>query len=242
MEPELKNRLFPFHQVKGEESLMQPGRTLVIGDVHGCIRELEKLLKLLNPQKTDRILFLGDLINRGPNSKAVLALARSLNATSLLGNHEYRLLKQAHQPSSILLKSYEHDLLNTLEADDWEYLSSMILWIEQPLEKRLFVHGGFLPTIPWHHQNAEIVTHIQTIDHLGIPRRRGEVSDAVFWTDHWKPEDPYVIYGHTPRQEVVRTENTIGIDTGCVWGGHLTALILPEFEIVQVKAKKNYIK
>ncbi len=241
MEPELKNRLFPFHQVKGEESLVPQGRLLIIGDVHGCVRELEKLLKTLNPQKEDQILFLGDLINRGPDSKTVLSMARTLNASSLLGNHEYRLLKHIHQPGSIILRSYEANLLDNLDSDDWNYLSSMVLWFEQPNEKRLFVHGGFLPKVPWHQQSAEIVTHIQTIDKQGIPRRRGEIPDAVFWTDLWDQE-PFVIYGHTPRQKVVKTKTTIGIDTGCVWGGHLTALILPEFEIVQVKSKKNYIK
>ncbi len=69
------------------------GRTIAIGDVHGCARELEKLLKKLNPQKSDRIIQLGDLINKGPDSHAAISLARSHDIQSIMGNHEMRLLK-----------------------------------------------------------------------------------------------------------------------------------------------------
>ena len=138
MEPELKNRLFPFHQVKGEESLAKNGRLLVIGDVHGCIRELEKLIKVLKPEKNDRMIFLGDLINKGPDTKSVLNLARSLKGYSILGNHEYRLLKFYHSINSLQLRSYEKSTIESMDEEDWDYLKSMVLWLEQPKEGRVF--------------------------------------------------------------------------------------------------------
>lgn len=241
MELELKNRLFPFHQEKGAESLACEGRLIVIGDVHGCIRELELLLKKTGINQGDQILFLGDLVNRGPDSKAVLKLARSLKAASLLGNHEYRLLQFYHNLNTVGLKPYELSTMKALDADDWNYLSSMVLWLEDPKENRVFVHGGFHPHIPWKTQPAHVVTHIQMIDKEGKPRRRGEDTDSKFWADLWL-EGPFVVYGHTPRPEIYRNVNSLGIDTGCVWGGRLTALILPQNEIVQVDAEKNYIK
>jgi serine/threonine protein phosphatase 1 len=241
VEPELKNRLFPFHQVKGEESLAKNGRLLVIGDVHGCIQELEKLIKVLKPEKNDRMIFLGDLINKGPDTKSVLNLARSLKGYSILGNHEYRLLKFYHSIDSLQLRSYEKSTIESMDEEDWDYLKSMVLWLEQPKEGRVFVHGGFLPGSPWFTQPAKVVTQIQMIDKKGVPRKRGETQDGQFWANLWD-QKPFVVYGHTPRKKIHRTTNSLGIDTGCVWGGHLTALILPENEIVQIKAKKNYTK
>ena len=65
------------------------------------------------------------------------------------------------------------------------------------------------------------------------------VTSAPAWADLWGGP-PFVVYGHTPRHEVYRLKWSIGIDTGCVMGGHLTAYILPERRIVQVKARQNY--
>lgn len=241
MDAELQNRLFPFHQENGSESFPINGRLIVIGDVHGCIRELEKLLKKVNPKKKDRILFLGDLINRGPDSKAVLELARDLKALSLIGNHEYRLMQFNHTLDSTELKDYELETLKRMDGKDWDYLSKMVLWYELPVRETVFVHGGFLPNIPWRKQSAAVMTHIQRIDSEGLPRRRNEASSTKSWTQYWK-QKPFVVYGHTPRKNVFKRRYSLGIDTGCVWGGKLTALILPDNEIVQVNAAKNYIK
>ena len=68
------------------------GRTIAIGDVHGCARELEKLLKKLKPQKSDRIIQLGDLINKGPDSHEAIRLAKAYDIQAIMGNHEMRLL------------------------------------------------------------------------------------------------------------------------------------------------------
>ncbi len=241
MEAELKNRLCPFHQEKGLESFPVNGRLIVIGDVHGCIRELEKLLKKIRPKKKDQILFLGDLINRGPDSKAVLRLAQDLKARSLLGNHEYRLLQFYYNLDASQLKDYEKATLKSLEAEDWNYISQMVLWQELPAREMVFVHGGFLPDVPWQKQSAQVVTHIQKIDSNGQHRKRNEAISGKFWAQFWK-QKPFVVYGHTPRKNVLKRRYSLGIDTGCVWGGKLTALILPENEIIQVNSAKNYIK
>ena len=241
MELELKNRLFPFHQEKGSEIFKDGGRLIVIGDVHGCIRELEKLLKKAKAKKKDRVLFLGDLINRGPNSKEVIQLARDIKATSLLGNHELRLLQFYHNLDSSELRPYDRSTLASLDAKDRKYMASMVLWLEIPPRELVFVHGGFLPHIPWRTQSASIVTQIQEVDQNGLPRRRNEVSSGKPWADLWK-QKPFVVYGHTPRARIYKKHYSLGIDTGCVWGGKLTALILPENKIVQVSARKKYIK
>ena len=103
----------------------------------------------------------------------------------------------------------------------------------------VFVHGGFLPGEPWQKQPAEVVTRIQVVDADGKPRKRADVPDAPSWADLWGGP-PVVVYGHTPRPGVYRLKWSIGIDTGCVMGGHLTAYILPERRILQVKARQRY--
>jgi predicted phosphodiesterase len=84
------------------------GRNIVIGDVHGCLAELVDLLAKLAPAKDDQLIFLGDLVNRGPDSHGVVSLVRSLpNALSLLGNHELRLLQYRKEREPKILKDYD---------------------------------------------------------------------------------------------------------------------------------------
>ena len=103
----------------------------------------------------------------------------------------------------------------------------------------VFVHGGFLPDIPWNEQNAVIVTEVQVIDADGRPCKRREAPDALPWADHWTGP-PFVVYGHTPRAEVYKLKWSICLDTGCAMGGQLSAFILPERRVVQVKARRRY--
>jgi hypothetical protein len=115
----------------------------------------------------------------------------------------------------------------------------MLLTYEEPALNLVLVHGGFLPGQPWQRQPAEVVTRIQVIDRDGQPRKRADAPDAPFWADLWNGP-PYVIYGHTPRPEIYKLKWSLGLDTACVMGGHLTAFILPEKRFVQVKARQRY--
>lgn len=237
----MKNRLFPFHQAPASENFCKNRRLIVIGDVHGCIRELEKLIKKIKPKKKDEILFLGDLVNRGPDSKAVVRLARDIKARSLIGNHELRLLRYYHDKNASAMKDYDLRTMDSLGAKEWNYIASMILWLEWPKEKKVFVHGGFLPDQSWKKQLASVVTQIKNVTRNGHYSIEGSEPGSRFWADLWG-KNPFVIYGHTPRSEVYITKYSMGLDTGCVWGGRLTAYIFPENKIVQVAAEKKYIR
>jgi hypothetical protein len=215
------------------------GRLIAVGDIHGCHNEFSDLLKLLELQAGDRLVLLGDLVNRGPSSIAVIDLAREAGSISLLGNHELRLLKFRKTGDRKYMKEHDLETFDALRPDDWAYLEAMLLTFEEPELNTVFVHGGFLPGIPWQKQPAEVVTRIQVVDKNGRPRKRADEPDAPAWADLWGGP-PFVVYGHTPRPEVYRLKWSIGIDTGCVMGGHLTAYILPERRIVQVKARQNY--
>lgn len=218
------------------------GRNIVIGDVHGCLAELTDLLAKLKPAKEDLLIFLGDLVNRGPDSHGVVSLVRGLpNAISLLGNHELRLLQYRKEREAKILKDYDWETVRQLDEQDWKYLQGMKLTYYLAEMQTVCVHGGFLPNQPWDKQSAEIVTRIQVIDDEGKPRKRTEAPLARSWADLWKGP-PFVIYGHTPRPDVSRRPWSLGLDTGCVYGGSLSACILPEREIVQVAAHQTYLK
>jgi serine/threonine protein phosphatase 1 len=217
------------------------GRLIAVGDIHGCHKEFEDLLDKLDLKKDDRLILLGDLISRGPDSGKVVALAREYATASLLGNHELRHLNYRRTDDPSHLKKYDYDTMEQLRGKDWDYLESMKLTYEDEDLGVVFVHGGFLPDRPWQKQPARIVTRIQVVGPDGEPHKRSEMPDSPHWSTLWEGP-PFVVYGHTPREDVVRTKWTLGIDTSCVLGGFLTAYVLPERKIVQVKARETYFK
>jgi serine/threonine protein phosphatase 1 len=215
------------------------GRVIAIGDIHGCYQEFGELVGRLELNKDDRLVLLGDLVNRGPDSRKVIELAREHNALSLLGNHELRLLNYRRTKDKAFFKEEDAATLEKLQPEDWAYLEAMSLTHYLEELQTVFVHGGFLPNEPWEKQPANVVTRIQVIDREGRPRKRADCEDCPPWADLWNGP-PFVVYGHTPRPEIYKLKWSAGIDTGCVLGGHLTAYILPEKRFVQVKARKAY--
>ncbi len=219
------------------------GRVIAIGDVHGCSLELQELLNHIEPGPNDLLIQLGDLVNRGPDSAGCIAIARRHRMKCLLGNHEYRLLRYHWSKDASMLKKYDYETLEQLTEEDWRFLEAMPLFYHESYMQTVFVHGGFFPDgdVPWHTQPAEIITQIQVIDDDGHPARRSDTGEGTPWSDLWKGP-PYVLYGHTPRSRVYRRPWSLGIDTACVYGGHLTACILPGQEILQVQAHRTYLE
>lgn len=215
------------------------GRLIAIGDIHGCHAEFAELLARLELEKSDRLVLVGDLVNRGPDSCKVLDLAREHHAVSLLGNHERRLLKYHRTGDPKFIKETDLATHEKLRPEDWKYLEAMPLTFEESELNVVCVHGGFLPDEPWQKQPAEVVTRIQVIDRNGRPAKRADAPGAPAWADLWSGP-PFVIYGHTPRPEVYKRKWSVGIDTACVMGGALTAYVLPEKRFVQVKARQRY--
>lgn len=214
-------------------------RTIAIGDVHGCAEEFAQLLELIDPQEEDRVIQLGDLINRGPDSHSVIRIARQYKVEAILGNHEHRILTALREKRPELLKDYDLETIKQLNNEDWIYLENLPKFKYSGLSDTVFIHGGFLPGQLWTNQSIEITTTIQVIDADGRPAKRSDAPDAPAWADSWKGP-PFVIYGHTPRPEVYQLKDSIGIDTGCVYGGYLTAYIVEEKRLIQVRANRAY--
>ncbi len=215
------------------------GRLIAIGDIHGCHQEFAELLDRVALTKDDQLILLGDLVNRGPDSNRVIDLARQHKALSLLGNHELRLLNYRKTKDTAFIKETDELTCEKLRPEDWSYLEGMPLTHYVEELNTVFVHGGFLPNEPWQKQPAQIVTRIQVVDRDGKARKRAESEDSPPWADLWSGP-PFVVYGHTPRSEIYKLKWSVGIDTACAMGGHLTAYILPERRFVQVKARRKY--
>ena len=215
------------------------GRLIAIGDIHGCHAEFAELLAELSLTSDDRLVLLGDLVNRGPDSCKVIELARAHRATSLLGNHELRLLNYRRTRDKKYLKEQDFDTYARLRPADWEYLEKMPLTFEEPELNVVLVHGGFLPNEQWQKQPAKVVTRIQVVTRDGRAAKRSDEPDEPAWSDLWSGP-PFVVYGHTPRPYVYKLKWSVGLDTACVLGGHLTAYVLPEKRFVQVKARQRY--
>lgn len=225
-------------------------RSIFIGDVHSCAAELEELLGRLAVTESDRLYFVGDLVSRGPDPAGVLRLFRGASAKSVVGNHEQKLLeaRTARAEGCAIPKlspSHIH-LLDHLEDEDWALLESLPLLLEVPEHAVLLAHAGIVPGVPLDRQDPWLVTHIRSIED-GKPSERWGRPWA---TDYDGPQ--HVVFGHNARKDPQVHAFATGIDTGCVYGGSLTALVLPEASapppaqdrkdaLVSVNARKEYV-
>jgi diadenosine tetraphosphatase ApaH/serine/threonine PP2A family protein phosphatase len=200
-------------------------RTIVVGDVHGCSRELDQLLERLGPTSSDTVVFVGDLVNRGPDSSGVLRLVREIGARSVMGNHEHRLLaaraSRAEGKTWPRLGSSLQRLMDQLSEEDWRVLEAMPLHWDLPALR--VVHAGVVPGVPFESLDALTLTRIRSIGEDGEPSDR--------WGPPWGLRylgPPHVVFGHNARALPQLHLHATGLDTGCVYGGRLTAMVLPD--------------
>jgi len=216
-------------------------RTIIIGDVHGCFDELSELLEQCRflPKK-DRLIFLGDLINKGPLSKEVVRFVREGNHECILGNHELGFLKSLEDSHFFKkgFKAFHNSYKGKKEESEREEVINWMKKLPLYIEDKSFIciHGGLQPDVPLKKQKREIATKIRTWG--------GDVTDMdnpgdPAWYELYKKKK-LVVFGHWAMRGLVERENVIGLDSGCVWGGSLSCLILPEKRILSVPAKKCY--
>lgn len=210
------------------------GRTIIVGDVHGCSDELDALLDKVAYRSADRLIFVGDLICKGPDSLGVLRRAWTLNAEMVLGNHEQSFLRACRRgvfgrhTKAVRLQMGTDVSRWATWIESWPtYIDGGSFWV---------VHAGVVPGRHPKDMPRRWLTRIRTWD------GRGECLDAPdqpAWFEGY--HDPrLVVFGHWAQRGLVVRPNAIGLDSGCVYGGELTALILPDRTLVQVPAKKAY--
>jgi hypothetical protein len=204
------------------------GRTLIVGDVHGCLDELDGLLeKTRFAQGVDDVVLVGDLVARGPNPKGFLDRVAKIGARSVRGNHDARLLEVRRRPQGA--KPELVKLAADLSHGEWRYLEAMPLMLDLPEHGALVVHAGVIPGRPIEHTPSEALLTIRALDERG--RWTDDKRATALWGEGYVGP-PHVVFGHNALDEPQLHEWATGIDTGCVYGGRLTALVLEERESV----------
>lgn len=214
------------------------GRKIFIGDVHGCAEEARDLVRACELQPGDEVIFVGDLVAKGPDSKGVLELARELGARGVRGNHDHHVLMWRRKGKDAPpLKPHHRQVAETLSEADWRYLEGLPLILRLPELRVIVVHAGFVPGIPLSQQKAEHLLNLRSMTTDGRPSKK--VSDGIPWAATWNGPD-HVIFGHDAMRGLQQHRFATGLDSGCVYGRELTALILPERRFVQVPARRVY--
>lgn len=200
---------------------------MIVGDVHGCRGELARLLGLARFGSGDRLVFVGDLVARGPDSLGVLALARETGAVVVRGNHEERVLRERSARARGLPPSSEphRALAETLRPEDWVLLETSPLTLALPEHGLTVLHGGVDPARSLADQDATTL--------LNARHARDEAGRKVLWGAVYRgPEQ--LVFGHNAIEKLQLHPFATGLDTGCVYGGRLTALVLEEGERLPV--------
>jgi diadenosine tetraphosphatase ApaH/serine/threonine PP2A family protein phosphatase len=217
-------------------------QTLVIGDVHGCAHELEDLLDLCAYASGDDVVLVGDAVAKGPLSREVLALMRQVRARSVRGNHDHAVLRwraTLEDGSATQDGGPPHlRVARTLSPDDWAVLEAMTLWLSLPELSVVVVHAGLVPGIPVAEQEPDMLMNLRTIRADGRGSRRAD--DGMLWGELYQGPE-LVLFGHHAMRGLQRHKHAIGLDTGCVYGGRLTAYVLSADRFVSVPARETYV-
>jgi hypothetical protein len=215
-------------------------RTVVIGDIHGCLDELQDLLRACAVDwAADRVVSVGDLVAKGPDSQGVVHLARERGVQAVLGNHDAKVLSIGPDGAGAENGGSKKHLAvaKVLRPKDWSYLQSLPLYQAMPELVTVVVHAGLVAGVPLEQQPRNMVLNMRSITPTGEPSK--QVDAGVPWASVW-PGPNQVVFGHDAVRGLQQHPFATGLDTGCVYGRELTALILPERRLVSVAARRSY--
>jgi len=198
-----------------------PGRTIAIGDIHGCSAALRALVKTIQPAADDTLVLLGDYVDRGPDSRGVidfiLELEKQCQVAPLMGNHELMLLDAVENPCVLApwlecggdttVRSYD-GRLSSLPPEHLEFIRRCRRYFEVPTH--FFVHANYSADIPLDEQPDYLLFWEHLHFHFPAPHENGKIA----------------IVGHTAQKtaEVLDLGHVICLDTYCHGGGWLTAM------------------
>jgi protein phosphatase len=234
----------------------------IVGDIHGCFDELQELLTNLGykteqdgrefrviPPDSRKAVFLGDLVDRGPRVTDVLRLVmgmmRENTGICVPGNHDIKLHRKL-RGKDVKMTHGIVETLAQLEAEPPEFTRQVNDFLDELVSHYVLdagnlvvVHAGMKEVLQGHQSSdarafALFGETTGETDEFGLPVRYN-------WAADYRGR-AMVVYGHTPVAEPEWLNRTINIDTGCVFGGRLTALRYPELELISVKARAVYYK
>lgn len=250
--------------------MTQSSRIIIIGDIHGCLEEFNELLEQLKIVKTDRVFCIGDLIDRGPDSVSVVKrcvdLSKQCQFKLILGNHEEKFLRFIHHLETKTglenqMKGTEEfpHLLERLDAVDIELMRNAYYSYSLKEENITLLHGGISTNVkfpfpvtyqfsehsPKTFKGLDLVTKVRYLNPEGkFVSLNEETEKDSYWAKVYDGSFGQIYFGHQPFLQDTPKEfaHATCIDTGCVFGGWLSAVIIEngETKYLSVKAKKKY--
>ncbi len=235
----------------------------IIGDVHGCYDELQELITTLGHAELldsdlpaapvgmkPRLIFVGDIVDRGDRIVETVTLVHRLcrngHALMVMGNHDYRFLRWLHGRDVELKHGLEQTIQQFQQLPTAEFegkKKELIPFFEEaPWAIRFDGGKGLVVHAAWH---AELLSDDITEEHFRRYALHGPVTgrkrqdglpDRVDWAPKYRGPE-FVVFGHQVYPSPYRQQHAIGIDTGCVFGGALTALRYPTMETVSIPSK-----
>ena len=220
---------------------------VIYGDIHGCLEELEEIRKLI--PKNSFEISVGDILDKGPYSVETLRYVKKNKIFAVMGNHEYKHIRK-YWGRNVKLDEDQQKVYPKLEKEDFEFIESMPFFLK--LNHLTILHAGITNWIRLNNPKLNIMTLLMFLRDVDendkfLPLNHNN-PNAKYWADVYNGHEGFVVYGHNPFREIKKNKFSTGIDTGCVYGNKLTALIIKDtlkpqnYEIIQVNAKKEYIK
>jgi len=240
-------------------------RHIIIGDVHGMLAELEALIEKVDLRPKDHVVFVGDLVDKGPHPEGVVrfvkALAERHTVVVVEGNHEEKHRRFRHSKNMAMKDSEEISrVYDALTDEEHAFMQSFVPFHRIPQLNVLVVHAGI---------SGDMRSFPESVEEIyALPKKRRKAFERIMRTRYVdavtgkmlalganKPGDPFwaevydgrfghVIFGHEPLDEVTLYPHATGIDTSAVFGGSLSAVVYQEGttqpEVVSVKAERGY--
>ena len=181
-------------------------------------------------------MFVGDLVARGPDSLGVLDIARRTGALIVRGNHEQKLLDWRNDDEVVLGRTHM-DVARALRDVDWSLLETSSLWLDLPEHGARVVHAGVLPGIAIERQDPHTLLHIRSVGVRGS-KKSSVKARGIPWASLYSGP-PQILFGHNALGGLQVHPWATGLDTACVYGGRLTAMVLKHGERVPLSMSRR---
>ena len=223
-------------QVLSEEDI--DGRDLfIVGDVHGCYDELKEMLDSNHIDKQNTcVVFVGDLVNKGPKSREVVEYVVENGWFSVRGNHDE--ISLAEQAKEETLAKFEWT--NKLSEQCLDWLKQLPYIIHIPSRHIVVVHAGLLPDTPLDKQLPDVCLHVRSIRKNGVGWewiRKFDDTDYKLWGEMWSGPE-HVYFGHDARRFFQQHKFATGLDTACVYGVEMTGIYPLGRQVIKMKSKQ----